>query len=117
MSIKQVFCLFVVSILLSSCSFVPAPTRTSTGTAVFVNIKEGKQQTNNNINSYTKIGKACTSNILYLVNIGDSSIEAAKIQGNIKEVKNVSKENNGMGLFVLFIPFVFSHSCTVVYGN
>ena len=55
--------------------------------------------------------KVCSHSILYLVSYGDSSIETAKIRGNIVKVSTVSYEQLGI------LGFVYHRFCTTVSGE
>ncbi len=56
-------------------------------------------------------GSACSYSILMLAAFGDSSIEAAKQNGNIKQVATVEHEN-----VALLFGFLFHKHCTIVTG-
>ena len=58
----------------------------------------------------SKTGKACGSNILGLVAMGDNSIEAAKKDGNIKAVSFVDYD------FFSVLGF-YAKVCTIVKGS
>ena len=60
--------------------------------------------------SASKKGEACVTNILSLYVTGDSSIEAAKKDGNIKRVSYVDRS------FDAVFPF-YQKGCTIVRGN
>ena len=70
------------------------------------------QKANNNVEDY-KRGIACTTNILFLVAAGDSSVEKAKKNGNITEV---AYSYTTYQHFMLYIP-LFQKGCTVVVGK
>ena len=111
--------ILLVSILFfaSGCALVPAPTNVESGKAILVSgITEGLDANNTKEVSFPKKGKACTSNFLYLVNTGDSSINTAKEDGHITEVYSIERTKNGIGIWFI-IPFIYSNVCTVVYGN
>jgi hypothetical protein len=61
----------------------------------------------------TKRGTACVTNILMFAAFGDSSIEAAKKEGDIKNVAYVDRSYKA---FWFYFPF-FQEGCTVVKGN
>ncbi|MFT6106940.1 MAG: hypothetical protein ACJA0S_001039 [Rickettsiales bacterium] len=67
----------------------------------------------NNEVKVTKKGESCVTNILGIVATGDSSIEAAKKDGNINNVAYVDRTYSG---FWFYLPF-FQKGCTVVNGN
>lgn len=103
----------------SGCiALVPAPVNVESGKGFIVsNVVEGLDANiiEKEVN-FSKKGKACTSNFLYLVNTGDASINAAKEDGHITEVYSIERTKNGLGLWFIF-PFIYSNVCTVVYGN
>ena len=61
----------------------------------------------------TKRGTACVTNVLGLAAFGDSSIETAKKEGDIKNVAYVDRTYDG---FMIYLP-LFQKGCTVVKGN
>jgi hypothetical protein len=61
----------------------------------------------------TKVGKACTQNILGIVATGDSSVEAAKKNGGITSVSTMDREIFGLNIY---IP-LYAKSCTVIRGS
>ncbi len=61
----------------------------------------------------TKKGEACVTNILMLAAFGDSSIETAKKEGDIKNVAYIDRTYKA---FAFYFPF-FQEGCTVVRGN
>lgn len=63
----------------------------------------------NNVSS-SKKGEACVTNVLHLYVTGDSSIEAAKKDGDIKNVAYVDRT------FDAVFPF-YQKGCTIVKGN
>jgi len=89
-------------VVLSSC------VKSAGGPAAFVNTKEAVAAYNNV--KVTKRGKACTKNILTLFSFGDSSIEEAKRNGNIKNVASIDNE------FFNILGF-YQKACVVVRGN
>lgn len=66
----------------------------------------------NGVDSYKK-GEACVLNILYLVAIGDSSIETAAQNANITKISSISTKYKH---FWFYLPF-FQEGCTVVTGE
>ena len=61
----------------------------------------------------TKRGTSCVTNILGLAAFGDSSIEAAKKEGDVKNIAYVDRTYDA---FIFYLPF-FQKGCTVVKGN
>ncbi len=57
-----------------------------------------------------KKGSACVTNVLGLAAFGDSSLEAAKKEGNIKNVSYVDRTYDN-------VLFLYQKGCTVVKGN
>jgi hypothetical protein len=57
-----------------------------------------------------KEGQSCAYNVLWLVSWGDSSIDAAKKDGNIEKVANVDRELFQVGYF-------YSKGCTIIQGE
>ena len=57
-----------------------------------------------------KEGKSCAYNILWILSWGDSSIDAAKQDGNIEKVANVDRELINVGYF-------FAKGCTIIQGE
>jgi hypothetical protein len=81
----------------------------NTGPSLFVtSIKEPLQATEATDASAT--GKACSYNWFGLVSAGDSSIDAAKKDGDITQVASVDKQ-------YLNILFLWGRSCTIVKGK
>ncbi len=74
---------------------------------------EAKGHLVNNSIKATKTGTACVNNVLMLVAIGDSSVEAAKNDGDITEVTFVDTYYKS---FWFYYPF-FQTGCTVVKGR
>ncbi|TGK82248.1 TRL-like family protein [Leptospira noumeaensis] len=57
-------------------------------------------------------GKSCSHTFLYLVSSGDSSIEAAKRNGNIKKIAYLDYEQIGIAMGVLY-----HRVCTIIKGS
>jgi hypothetical protein len=92
-------------ILVSAC----VQTNTSAGNGLFLtNTKEGLMQNNNVVSE--KTGKSCGHNILGLTSFGDSTIEAAKIDGRIKNISTINRN-------YFSILGVYGKSCLIVKGN
>ncbi len=60
-----------------------------------------------------KTGTACVTNILFLFALGDSSVEAARKNGDITKVAFVDTSYND---FWFYYPF-FQKGCTIVKGE
>jgi hypothetical protein len=67
---------------------------------------------NNNVGA-NKTGQSCVTNILSVAVTGDSSIEAAKKDGGIKDVAFVDRTFTAVHLW---FP-IYQKGCTVVKGN
>lgn len=89
---------------LSAC----AMPQTRTGVAIITSLKEAGDSTS--ASQATKRGEACQQNILGIANVGDSSIETAKRNGNIETVSSVDYD-------ILGIAYFYSKACTIVKGN
>jgi hypothetical protein len=64
------------------------------------------------INANTeKIGESCSSSYMYLVSVGDSTIETAKKKANITKISSVNYEQFAI------LMFVFHKFCTTVTGE
>ncbi|MFC1659744.1 TRL-like family protein [Pseudomonadota bacterium] len=75
---------------------------------IFTQVTEGVSV--NNSQRITKAGEACSMNILGVVSTGDSSVRAAKNDGNITNIATMDRDYFGvLGLF--------SKSCLIVKGN
>jgi hypothetical protein len=107
---KKLIILVAFTLGLSSC------TQTSNGvySGLYTSWKDRDpiSRVDNSV-AVTKRGTACVTNILGLAAFGDSSIEAAKKEGDIKNVAYVDRSYKG---FTLYLPF-FQEGCTVVKGN
>jgi len=58
-----------------------------------------------------RTGRACSTSYLWLVALGDSSIEAARIEGGVSEIATVEYQNFAV------LSVVFHRFCTVVTGE
>ncbi len=96
--------------ILSSC----AQTSNGVTSAIYTNWKDRDfvSRVDNDI-PVSKMGKSCVTNVLGLAAFGDSSINAAKEEGGIKNVAYIDRTYEG---FWLYIPF-FQKGCTIVNGN
>ena len=107
---KKLIILVAFTLALSSC------TQTSNGvySGLYTSWKDRDpiSRVDNQV-AVTKRGNACVIKILGLAALGGSSIEAAKKEGDIKNVAYVDRSYKG---FTLYLPF-FQEGCTVVKGN
>lgn len=71
------------------------------------------QEIRNNKIDDQKYGEACTINVLWLIAIGDSSIETAATNANIKKISAVHTKYNH---FFFYLPF-YQEGCTIVTGE
>jgi len=78
-----------------------------TGISLVTNVTEGRVATSE---QGAKKGEACSTNIAGLYSSGDSSIEAAKANGQITVVATVDKQ-------IKNILFVYGEICTLVTGR
>lgn len=85
-----------------------ASPRTRTGSAMITLLKEAGEVTSSNVAQ--KRGESCQMNLLGIANVGDSSIEAAKKNGNIETVSSVDYD-------ILGVIGFYSRVCTIVKGN
>jgi hypothetical protein len=77
--------------------------------------KEAKE---NLVNPYDmKVGESASRNILYLVDIGDSSIKSAAEKAGITKIHFVEVVNQSVFIPLLFIPVYVSKHVTKVYGT
>ncbi|MHA1550012.1 MAG: TRL-like family protein [Alphaproteobacteria bacterium] len=82
------------------------PSKTGGG-VLFQDVTESELVT---ANTGSKTGEACSTNVLGLVSLGDSSAEAAKKNGRISRVASVdAKLSSILGLF--------GKRCTIVKGQ
>ena len=87
------------------------------GPAIVDSLTEGVSVSNLDLEN-VKQGRACNYNILSLVSYGDSSIAAAKKEGNISQVYSVDREILSMDAIpVNYLPLIFARVCTVVKGR
>ncbi|MBN2675767.1 MAG: TRL-like family protein [Alphaproteobacteria bacterium] len=100
---KTILALSAVA-LLSACGM---PSKT--GPALFQKVSESELATTN---TGSREGRACSSNILGIVSLGDSSIEAAKKNGHITRVASVDAD-----ITAFLGGIVYGERCTVVTGQ
>ena len=102
---KKVAMLLIVSTLLASCA------RTQSGVSAGVIFSSWNDTISGSVNNNIELdkrGEACAVNVLGIVAVGDSSIEAAKRAAGIKDVAFADTTY----LNVLF--GIFQRGCTVV---
>ncbi|MCC2637134.1 MAG: Protein trl tRNA-associated locus protein [Moraxellaceae bacterium] len=104
MKLHQIAALTLATSLLGGCAVVASPTTGWLYTSV-----QGPVTTGNGTDA-SKSGKACATNVLGLIAIGDASTDAAKKAGGITNVASV--DHDSMSVLGLFGTF-----CTVVKGN
>jgi hypothetical protein len=75
---------------------------------IYTSVKEGVDI--DNTQKMTKMGKACSTNILGIVSTGDSSVQTAKREGNISNVAVMDRD-------YFSVLGLFSKSCLIVKGN
>lgn len=112
LSVLIIFLLFFTT----SCFPVIAPGNIESGGAVFIDVEEGIQQVENVKGGYDRKGEACVSNFLYLITVGDASISKAKAEGNLTKIHNIERKKRGFGFWII-LPFIYTKSCTIVYGE
>ncbi len=82
---------------------------TPTGVAAVSIYTEPVAATSGSAATKVKRGSACTMNILGIVAIGDGSVRAAMVDGDITQVISVDRE-------VMNILLLFGKVCTIVRG-
>ncbi|MEK6707138.1 MAG: TRL-like family protein [Bdellovibrionota bacterium] len=102
---RIVYCLFVL-LFVSGCATTGM--MSSTGAAAISSFSEGVTATS--AGQVSKVGRSCSQNILGIVSLGDSSIDAARRNGRISTIAIVDRE-------ILNILYLYGQSCTVVKGN
>jgi hypothetical protein len=102
---RSVFLAFLAPFVLSSCAVVASPV----GNAAIYTSVRGPITTGVAANA-SKEGRACASNILGIVAVGDASITAAKRNGGIVAVASVDHDS-------LNVLAVYSRYCTIVAGE
>lgn len=102
---KKLLSIFTILILLTSCV---APYASSGPGFLVTSTIEGQSATDNI--KLERTGESCQVSVLGLFAVGDSSIEAAKINGMITQVGTVDRSYFGLlGLF--------GKTCLIVKGN
>lgn len=96
----------ISTLLLSGC--VTTGLLTPTGGALVKLGTEAGAATS--VESATKMGKACSQNILGIVALGDSSIAAAKKAGGITKVASVDAD-------YMTVLYLYGKVCTIVRGE
>lgn len=93
--------------MLSGCAMTGLLSGTGKG-GIYTDFTEAVAVTSND--GASKMGKACTSNILGIAAMGDASVDAAKKNGGISKVASIDGEVfNVLGLYGTY--------CTIVRGN
>lgn len=103
--ISRVFCLLAL-LSLSACAGTTIP---DVGIGVIVTDTKEGVAANNGVR-VVKTGKACATNILGIVAQGDYTIEAAKRNGQIKQIATIDRE-------FFSVLGVYGKVCTVVAGQ
>ncbi len=105
---KKVLLSIIALCILSSCA---ATNSSGVMPGLYTSWKDRDpiSRVNNEVN-VNKKGQACVTNILGLAAYGDSSIEAAKKEGNIKNISYVDRTYDGVYIF-------YQKGCTIVNGN
>lgn len=97
--------LFATAVLTTGCAGVATP---ASG-MLYGDVKWDSAIDNNGV-AASKEGKACATSLLGLLATGDASVNAAKTQGGISKVANVSHNStNFLGLYGQY--------CTIVTGQ
>ena len=105
---KKIALALIVSSLLASC----AQTRSGVSSAaIYTSWNDTISGSVNNNIPLEKRGEACATNVLSIVSMGDSSIEAAKRSAAIKDVAFADTN------YLSVLGFVFQRGCTVVKGK
>lgn len=109
---KKILLSIIILTALSSCA------QTSNGVSsglIFTSWKDRDPITRvDNSISAAKQGEGCVTNILGLFAFGDSSIDTAKQEGNVRNISYVDRTYSSFGL--IYIP-IFQRGCTVVRGS
>ena len=98
--------LALVGMLAAACASTGV--LSGTGPALITAVDEGGAATDQSATS--SVGKACSANILGLFAVGDSSVDTAKMDGDITTVSSVDHE-------YLNVLFLFGRVCTIVRGE
>lgn len=101
---KKLFLVCVTACLLSGCIFRGG----DAGTALFAKTR-ASGWTTDNVGTIRRQGKACATNILYLVTTGDSSIATAKQKAGISKIYSVDYD--------VINYLLGSTVCTIVSGE
>jgi len=106
---KKLFVCLLILPILSACGL----SSTKAGfTAIYSDVKKTDDVVKIDSSSFTrgtKEGKACGINVLYVVALGDMTIDAAKKDGNISNITSVYTETKNR--------IIMSEVCTIVRGN
>ncbi len=105
---KKLALLVSLSLLLASC----AQTRSGVSSAALVTVwSDTISGSVNNSIEFNKSGSACVINVLGLVSVGDSSVEAAKKDGSVTKIAVADTT------YFNFLFGLFQRGCTVVKGE
>ncbi len=105
---KKSLKLLVIVAAIAQLTACVAPRAGAGSGLLFTEVKEG-QFVDNGV-SGSKVGTACSTNILGLASTGDASIEAAKRDASIRSVATIDRTYYS-------ILSVYGKSCTIVKGN
>ena len=92
------------SLILVSCASLPP-----TPGILYSDVQYAQQSTSNQTGN--RIGEACSTSILGLVAMGDSTIEAARRNGGITMISSVDRSHKS------FLGFGYAKNCTIVRGR
>lgn len=109
MNNTKAFVALLLSSLLFGCGGAGQP---MAGSAVVVIAEEGVNANKDSDKESTKVGEACTINILNLVATGDASVSKAAHNGAIKTITSIDRDIKGINWYWIGIGY----SCTVVRG-
>jgi TRL (tRNA-associated locus)-like protein len=102
---RAICCILLVSIALGGCAIVASPV----GNGFAYTSVKGPVATGTSTGG-SREGRACASNYVGFVAVGDASIAAAKQQGGITSVAEVDHDSTS-------VLGVYSRFCTVVRGE
>lgn len=96
-----------LTLALTTLSACAAPLASTGPGAIFTEVKEAVQA--NNGVKISKSGEACAQNILGIVSVGETTVEAAKKNAGITQVATIDRS-------FWSILGVYAKACTVVAG-
>jgi hypothetical protein len=105
MRIRSISLAILAPVLLGGCAVVASPVGNA---AIYTGVRG--PITTGTASSGTKEGRACASNIIGIVAVGDASIAEAKRNGGIGAVATVDHDS-------LNVLGVYSRFCTIVTGE